>query len=165
MEEAHMHPILLATDGSPAALDATREAIRLADLLGERLVAVSVEHVAVPSYGYYGYGEVYMDLLAGEHEHVQRVLAETAHLADDAGVDCEVVAGTGPVVDAICKVAREHGAHLIVVGSHGWNTVRRLVFGSVAAGVLHDAPCPVVVVRQHATSTEWERVHADAAAV
>lgn len=160
-----MNPILLATDGSPAALDATHEAIRLARELDERLVVTAVEHVGVPSYGYYGYGQVYMELLTGEHEHVQRVLAEAAHLADDVGVTCETVACTGPVVDAICEVARRHDARLVVVGSHGWNALRRLVFGSVTTGVLHEAPCPVLVVRQTTGAPDREPVHADAAAV
>src|SRR5581483_4079329 len=81
-KEATMNTILLATDGSPSALEATREAIRLADELNARLLIVGVEHVTVPAYGYYGYGEVYNDLLSGEHVHVQRVLADAAHEAE-----------------------------------------------------------------------------------
>lgn len=160
-----MNPILLATDGSPSALDATHEAIRLARALDTRLVIAAVEHVAVPAYGYYGYGEVYMDLISGEHEHVQRLLAEAAHAAEDAGVDCETVACTGPVVETICDIARKRDAHMIVIGAHGWNALRRIVFGSVSTGVLHEAPCPVLVVRQHTPVTEGEHVRADAAAV
>src|SRR5690242_12825420 len=108
-----MNTILLATDGSPAARAATTEAIRLADEVGARLVAVGVEHVAVPAYGYYGYGEVYLELLAGEHAHVQRVLAEVAHQADEAGVICDTIARTGDVVETICGIAREHEARVI----------------------------------------------------
>ena len=160
-----MNTIVLATDGSPSAQEATRQAIRLADDMAARLVVVAVEHVSVPSYGYYGYGEVYNDLLAGEHVHAQRVLADVARAAEDASVACETLDRTGDVVEAICDVATKKQARLIVVGSHGWGNMRRFFFGSVSTGVLHHAPCPVVVVRSPAVAAPNGRVHADAAAI
>lgn len=160
-----MSTIVLATDGSPSAREATREAIRLADDMGARLVIVGVENVNIPAYGYYGYGEVYEELLSGEHIHIERVLAEVAHDAEDADVISETVDRKGDVVEEICDVAEKKGARLVVVGSHGWGGVRRALFGSVSMGVLHHAPCPVLVVRQHAGVATDGRVHADAAVI
>lgn len=160
-----MNTILLATDGSPAAREATSEAIQLCNELEARLVVVGVERVAVPAYGYYGYGDVYLELLRGEHAHVHHVLAEAAQAAEDAGIDYETVARTGDIVEAICTIAEHESARLIVVGSHGWNALRRAVFGSVSAGLLHAAPCPVLVVRAHTEEHHFDRVYADAAVV
>jgi nucleotide-binding universal stress UspA family protein len=54
--------------------------------------------------------------------------------------------------DAIVNEAREWDADLIVLGSHGYGRVKRLVLGSVAAGVVASAPCSVQVVRsKHAS--------------
>jgi len=159
-----MTTILLATDGSPSAAEAATEAIELAAALKAHLLAVAVENVGLPSLGYYGYGDVYAELRAGEHEQLQRILAETAHAAEDAGLHCDTISTTGPVVEEICRIARERDAAFIVVGAHGWGTVRRLLFGSVSTGVLHEAPCPVLVVRSE-TAADREHVHADAAAV
>ena len=54
--------------------------------------------------------------------------------------------------DVIVEEAREWGADLIVLGSHGYGFVKRLVLGSVAAAVVAAAPCSVQVVRaKHAT--------------
>lgn len=156
--------ILLATDGSPSATDATREALELAKALDTKLIAVAVEHVTLPSYGYYGYAEIHEDLLAAERAHVLGVLAETTRLAEDAGVECETVASSGSVVDEICRLARERDVRMIVIGAHGWGAFRRLVFGSVSTGVMHDAPCPVLVVPGHAAVAD-ERVHAGVAAI
>jgi nucleotide-binding universal stress UspA family protein len=142
-----MKPILLATDGSPSAAEATREAIELARALGAPLVASAVEHVSAPSYGYYGYAEVYSELRKAEAEHVQAVLDTVAGEAATAGVTCETVALEGPVADEICRLARERDAAMIVVGAHGWGAVKRFVFGSVSSAVLHEAPCPVLVAR------------------
>jgi nucleotide-binding universal stress UspA family protein len=160
-----MSTILLATDGSPSALEATREAIRLADELACRLLIVGIEHVTPPAYGYYGYAQVYDELQSGEHIHIERVLAEAAHAADDAGVISETIARKGDVVDSICEIAATKGARLIVIGSHGWTGARRFLFGSVSTGVLHHAPCPVIVVREPAKVPENGRVRADATAV
>jgi nucleotide-binding universal stress UspA family protein len=142
-----MKPILLATDGSPSAAEATREAIELARALDVPLLAIAVEHVNAPSYGYYGYAEVYSELRKAETEHVHRVLDEVAEKAAAAGVTCETVALEGVVADEICRLARERDAAMVVMGAHGWGAVKRHVLGSLSLGVLHEAPCPVLVAR------------------
>jgi nucleotide-binding universal stress UspA family protein len=48
----------------------------------------------------------------------------------------------------IVKAAREEDADLIVMGTHGRKGVSRALVGSVAEGVLRNAPCAVTVVRQ-----------------
>jgi nucleotide-binding universal stress UspA family protein len=60
----------------------------------------------------------------------------------------------GDAVEEICAAARECDAALLVVGAQGWGPVRRLLFGSVSSGVLHDAPCPVLVVRDEPAARE-----------
>jgi nucleotide-binding universal stress UspA family protein len=149
-----MKPILLATDGSPSAADATREAFELAKALETPLLVVAVEHVTTPSYGYFGYAEVYAELRKAEAEHVHKVLDEVAAQAAEAGIDCETVAAEGPPVELICRIARERDAAMIVIGAHGWGALRRLVFGSVSLGVLHEAPCPVLIARSAAVPAE-----------
>ena len=49
--------------------------------------------------------------------------------------------------DVIVQEAREWGADLIVVGSHGYGRMWSMVLGSVARAVLTDAPCSVLVAR------------------
>lgn len=150
-----MRPILLATDGSPLAAEATREAIELARVLDAPLIVAAVEHVAAPSYGYYGYAEVYSELRKAEHEHVRAVLDAVSERAAEAGVGCRTFPLEGPVVDEICKLARERNAAMIVMGAHGWGAIKRLVFGSVSLGVLHEAPCPVLVARADSGQATW----------
>jgi nucleotide-binding universal stress UspA family protein len=145
---AAMTPILLATDGSPSAEAATLEAIELAHAFAAPLLVASVAHVALPAYGgYYGYGEISADLHKAETKHVVEVLATTKALVEAADVSCETIALDGPAAEEICRVARERGARLVVVGAHGWARLGRMIHGSVSTAVLHDAPCPVLVVR------------------
>jgi nucleotide-binding universal stress UspA family protein len=49
--------------------------------------------------------------------------------------------------DIIVDAAKDAGADLIVMGSHGRTGVKRFVLGSVAEHVLRHAACPVVTVR------------------
>jgi nucleotide-binding universal stress UspA family protein len=53
----------------------------------------------------------------------------------------------GDPAEEILKVAEEEQADLIVMGTHGRGGLSRLLMGSVAEGVLRQAPCPVLTVR------------------
>jgi nucleotide-binding universal stress UspA family protein len=141
-----MKPIVLATDGSPSAAEATVRAVELARTLHAPLVAVAVEHVTIPAYGYYGYGELVSELRKADCEHVDTTLRRAAAVAAEHDVEFEGVHGFGPVVDEICHVAKQRGAQMIVVGAHGWGPVRRMLHGSISTAVLHEAHCPVLVV-------------------
>jgi nucleotide-binding universal stress UspA family protein len=142
-----MKPILLATDGSPSADAATREAIDLARAFNAPLVVVSVAQAVLPVYGgYYGYGEIAADLRKTEADHVAKTLAEVWQRAEAAGLECQTLALEGPVADVICRTAHELQPRLVIVGAHGWGRVGRLLHGSVSTHVLHHSPCPVLVV-------------------
>lgn len=142
-------PILLATDGSPSAGEAQRQAFDLAKLTRAPLLVVSVSHATLPAVGYsaYGYSEIVTELNHAEHGRLDALLATTAAAAAADGIDCTTLSGDGPIVEEICRVAGEHRAQLIVVGSHGWGAARRFLSGSVSTGLVHSAPCPVLVVR------------------
>lgn len=53
----------------------------------------------------------------------------------------------GQPAPEILRFAREHRAQLIVMGTHGLTGFRRLVLGSVAERVAHQAGCSVLVIR------------------
>jgi len=146
---SNTRPILFATDGSPSAAEAQREALELARPLGAPLLVVSVAHAALPAVGYsgYGYSNLIAELAVAERHRVEELLATVAEAADAEGVSCSTVAAEGFVVEEICRRARDYDAQLIVVGSHGWGAARRLFSGSVSTGLVHEAPCPVLVVR------------------
>jgi len=55
---------------------------------------------------------------------------------------------SGPVIESLVDCAKEYSADLIVMGSEGRKGVSRLLLGSVAEGVLRNAPCSVQIVRR-----------------
>jgi nucleotide-binding universal stress UspA family protein len=149
-------PILFATDGSPSAAEAQREAFELAERLDAPLLVLSVVHAAVPAVGYagYGYSNIVAELTDAEHHRVAALLASVAETAEAEGVHCSTLAADGFAVEEICKKASEYDAQLIVVGSHGWGPARRFLSGSVSTGLVHSAPCPVLVVRPRVEAAE-----------
>ena len=141
-----MNTILLATDGSPSAENATGMAIELALETGRPLHVVTVWWIPASAFGFPGPATV-PDTAELERAHGSSLLADVRQRAREAGVEATIELREGPAVDQICACAEERGASLVVLGAHGWGTVKRLVFGSVSSGVLHHAPCPVLVVR------------------
>ena len=74
-----------------------------------------------------------------------------------AGVAFEHECLTGNPVLEILKFAESHDIDLMVMASHGRTGLSRLLMGSVAEGVLRQAKCPVLVVKQPADEQEPER--------
>ena len=58
----------------------------------------------------------------------------------------------------IVQLAAEVGADLIIVGSHGQQTVPRILMGSVAENTLRYAGCPVLVIPDEARGSRAPRV-------
>jgi nucleotide-binding universal stress UspA family protein len=54
----------------------------------------------------------------------------------------------GEVLPSILEWVGEHAPALVVVGSRGLSRGRRLLLGSISSGLVEQAPCPVLVVRE-----------------
>jgi nucleotide-binding universal stress UspA family protein len=57
--------------------------------------------------------------------------------------DVSRVVLNGEPASKIAEYAHAHGIDLIMLPTHGYGPFRRLMLGSIAAKVLHDASCPV----------------------
>jgi nucleotide-binding universal stress UspA family protein len=145
-KEAEMRPVMLATDGSPTAEKATETAIELARLLDTELVVVSVWEIAYATVGLAPMPINSEYARIGE-QRARKVVSEAAAQAEEAGVESRVALLRGLPVDEICLAAEKFAPRFLVLGSHGWGTMKRALFGSVSTGVLHHAACPVLVVR------------------
>jgi nucleotide-binding universal stress UspA family protein len=63
------------------------------------------------------------------------------------GIHVTAVEGEGDPADVIIEAAKQADADLVVVGTRGHGTTKRLMLGSVSTKVVHEAPCDVLVVR------------------
>ncbi|MGA0848743.1 MAG: universal stress protein [Chthoniobacterales bacterium] len=85
------------------------------------------------------------DLEAEQRIEGERI-KELAKQVEARGFKCESTVRFGLPADEILSVAAEHGADLLVMGSHGHGALYHLFTGSVVTGVLKRASCPVLVV-------------------
>ncbi len=119
--------------------------MQLADRLGGRLVLVRVVRLppGIPA-ALLAFGdEEFRKFLL---EHARTELQRIADALPD-GIVADTVCCEGSPADMLCTVAKERHADLIVIGTHGYDRVDR-VLGTTAARVSNLAPCSVMVVRE-----------------
>jgi len=137
--------ILVATDFSDCAERALDYAVALAGVLRAKIYLLNV--IGVPSLGLPELGvalttTMMESTVRNHHAELDRIAGR------QPGANIEVMLRTGDARDVTVDVARDVGADLIVMGTHGRRGVRRALIGSIAEGVLRSAPCPVLTIRE-----------------
>ncbi len=141
-----MAEILVAVDGSEPSNAAIEVALELARATGDTLVFATIWRELRGDFGLPYEALVAPDLVEAERDWARETLAAAAAAAERAGVKAETVSRRGAPAHELVRIARERGVRLIVIGSHGFGPIEGVIFGSVSAGVLHHARCPVLVV-------------------
>lgn len=67
----------------------------------------------------------------------------------------------GDEAEFVADAARETGAELIVMGSRGRTAIAGAVLGSTSQRILHEAPCPVMIVPVHTKQPDAAAMPAD----
>lgn len=136
--------LLLALDFGPEQPQLLAKARELALLHQARLTLIHVVEYMGPAYA--------TDMPLPDDLEIERVLLDSANgqLRDVATAldlpDVDARVELGVAKHRITALAREIGADLIVVGSHGRHGLQ-LLLGSTANGVLHLAHCDVLAMR------------------
>jgi nucleotide-binding universal stress UspA family protein len=146
-----MKRILVGLDGSPNERNVLDIAVKLSSQLGGKLVlfrAVSLP-IGLPS-----------NALALPPDNIGLMLADTAkqHLDQVArtlpsDIIDRVQVEIGVPWRAVCDTAEADQCDLIVVGSHGYSGIDRLI-GTTAAKIVNHAPCSVLIARPGLTLTK-----------
>mgnify|MGYP001626153592 CR=1 FL=1 len=89
--------------------------------------------------------ELEKTLLEGAREYMQSFLNK--HFSDFPEV--KPVITKGKVMEKIIEVAKENGADLIIMGTHGRKGLDKIIFGSVAEGVVKYSPIPVLTINPY----------------
>jgi nucleotide-binding universal stress UspA family protein len=139
-----MKRILVALDGSPRADTVLAAASELAQLTRAKLVLFRAISVPV---------ELPLDMLALPPVDVERELTRAARASLDRAATTiapelvdSIETRVGTAWDAIVRTGRELGTDLIVLGSHGYGGLDRLL-GTTAAKVVNHADRNVLIVR------------------
>ena len=146
-----LNRILVPTDFSDTASHALRYASHLANRLGASLTVLYSDPFVPPidytSLIWAGTGSSDLPALAQEQ------LRHYAEMNIDRSVPYDTVVRIATPREGILAQARESGAGLIVMGTHGRTGFRRLVIGSVTEAIMQHADVPVITVPPHIAIT------------
>src|SRR5215210_6010375 len=140
-----MKKILVATDGSPAAVEAVEFGLELAAEHGAEAIFVHVvpaaDVIPLASFGMTG-------SLPHRLNDLDRAPLDAAIvLAEEHGIRATAKLLMGNTVGEIVAYADSVAADLTVVGSRGYGVLAGTLLGSVSRGVLRESKRPVLVVR------------------
>lgn len=142
--------IVVGVDGSDSSKAALRWALGQAELTGSSLEAVIVWHYPVMMGGF-GSGPVSAMALNFDEIAAKTLADSIAEVVDPATpVPISTSVVEGHPAQMLLRAA--DGADLLVVGSRGHGGFAGALLGSVSQHCSHHAPCPVLIVRDHASS-------------
>ncbi|CAM0907723.1 unnamed protein product [Alopecurus aequalis] len=146
--------VLVAVDDSDHSYRALEWAVRYVATAGvpAELVVVHAKQAA-SSVVTVGGAAVAGDVVRYVAEDLRRRAEEVVERARRL---CEANSGVVEVVEGepryvLCNAVDEHGADLLVVGSHGYGALKRAFLGSVSDYCAHHAHCSVMIVKQPKT--------------
>ena len=138
--------ILVPLDGSELARMALDQAEKLAKTFDAEIILFQV----VPFMPIYGSPELVTPLIVDEKqkEAAERYLTNLREELERKGLKAAAMVRTGQQVAVeIIDFAKEAGADLIIMCTHGRSGISRWVMGSVALKVLTRAETPILLIR------------------
>jgi nucleotide-binding universal stress UspA family protein len=145
-KEGAMGRIVVGVDGSESSKDALRWAERQARLTDSELQVVSAWDFVLPQSMALSTFDT-ADPIENQRRGLRAIVEEVVGEGPTVRLRLEVVESRP--VHALLELAA--GADLLVVGCRGHGEFAGMLLGSVSLHCAVHAPCPVVVVRHHAT--------------
>lgn len=137
--------ILVPLDGSDLAAKAIPYAEELAERFEAELLFIWVVHPLVQASDQAI--DVYERIREAHHEEAKTYFKTAPLDLQKSPFQSRTKVLEGPVAETIIDMTTEEQVDLIVMSTHGRSGLGRWVYGSVAGKVLHQAPCPVFLVR------------------
>jgi nucleotide-binding universal stress UspA family protein len=142
------HGIMVGIDGSAESDAAVRWAAHDAAIRG---LPLTVVHVESPAAATWSQAPVLEESAGEQLAEGRSLLAHASTIARDAIADTAQVHITGELLSSATPVPtlveQSKDAELIVVGSRGRGALSRSILGSVSAGLISHAHCPVALIR------------------
>ena len=140
--------ILLCSDGSDRSLTAAMAAVELAKTYKAQLTLLNVcqvPSIEAPFPGAPSFSGHAIDVYVADMHNA--VIRRTLPLIKQADLSCEILEENGNPADIIARIANQQEFDLVVLGSRGVSSDKAETLGSVCHRVIHDAFCPVLIVR------------------
>jgi nucleotide-binding universal stress UspA family protein len=146
--------VIVATDGTEAAIDAAHRAIELFRPEAKIVLVTVILDREDPMESAGGFEGPLQTEEEADEDYAEQVAAGNTALEHTAsavgdGVEVKLISADEHPGPAIVHLAEQLHPDVIVIGAAGKGPLKRLLRGSVSDHVVHHAPCPVLVVRHH----------------
>ena len=139
--------ILFPTDFSEGSAEALKYAVEFANRYGAKLYVLHVIYDVAKASGWY-VPHVSMDAIYKDIQEGARKELDNFAVNELGGLkNIERIVQTGVPYQEIMNCAVKNKVDIIIIGTHGRTGIDRILFGSTAAQVVRNAPCPVLTVR------------------
>lgn len=143
-----MKTILIATDFSAAARNASLYGVQLAKAVGANVILLNAFEVPKPASALGVSISRYSVMMITD-----RRLLEEADILDPKGSMIEIVCDEGDAADVIINIAKEKKADLVVTGMKGTGRMVKKLFGSTATILAKNTSIPLIIVPEGAKFT------------
>jgi nucleotide-binding universal stress UspA family protein len=158
MQEKQFSRILVAIDGSASSIHATDCAISIAIKNDSQLIILYVidfykythlssSIILAPTFG----SEKYLEEKNEAEEQMNKIKEKFKLKIKDntksKKLKTEIVEGARSVATTIIEYAELENIDLIVIGSRGRTSFKKLLLGSVSSNIIKNAHCAVLVIR------------------
>jgi len=146
-EQIRLENILVPTDFSENSLKALGYGIAMARRFGATL---SLLHIVEPTAPFTGLESVPIVIDSNEElTSAENRMAEFAAQNVPADVPVTSLVRLGSAVHEISDFARMHNIDLVIASTHPHNRLSRALFGGITERIIHQAPCPILIVREN----------------
>ncbi|MFB5627076.1 MAG: universal stress protein [Nitrosarchaeum sp.] len=141
-----MENILVPYHSSSLSKLAFQQALTIASKWKLKLILLSV---IGPDIGTSGMSASNTKKLLDKHdEKAKNLLNKFKDVCEEKNVKLEISTIRDPsAASGIIRFANENDVDLIIIGSHGRSGLKRIILGSVAAKVIKDSNCPVMIIK------------------
>jgi len=158
MQENYFSRVLVAIDGSASAMHATDYAISIAMKNNSQLLVLYVIDVykypylpssiiLAPTFGSEKYLEEKNEAEERMNKIKEKYKQKTNNNTNSKELMTEIVEGTKSAATTIMEYAESKNVDLIIIGSRGRTSFKKLLLGSVSSNIIKNAHCAVLVTR------------------
>jgi nucleotide-binding universal stress UspA family protein len=158
MQEKPFSRILVAIDGSISSMHTIDYAISIAMKNNSQLVILYVIDVykypylpssiiLAPTFGSEKYLEERNEAEEQMNKIKEKYKQKTKNSIDSKELKTEIVEGAKSAATTIMEYAESENIDLIIIGSRGRTSFKKLLLGSVSSDIIKNAHCAVLVIR------------------
>ncbi len=141
--------ILVPVDFSKNSIKILKDSVDVAKNFDAKLTAIYIVQSFEDYSGFFvphiPIDQFQTDMFESAQKKMDNFIEDTLGTVDA----CDKFVAIGDVGEEIIKYADKIDAGMIVMGTHGYKGLERILFGSVAEQVVKNSPCPVLTINPY----------------